>query len=373
MQPDARAAERFFRGILAVCPTASLSHLYLSHWPTEFPSPLSYFVEAGFQGEVVAARASIVEGIRREFPQVKVRLDDHPTGGQVATHLLMELPQGRQAGLNAIDAALANLAADGRLWLFGHRENGIQSVTNSYTEVVTELFKGHMRLLSLGAATSRMVARPGRAVARPDPDGFHELIHEDLRLATLPGVFSWEEVDPASRLLLTAMTEDPGLRVLDWGCGVGLLGVAIAKRWPDSRLVMSDDLWSAVRCAKRSAEWNGVNQRCTVLAEDGIGPKLTGMRFFTIVSNPPLHRGPRTDHRMVRRFIPAALDLLLPGGSLWLVADGRIDFAKLFGGVERCTVEAVVEETPFTVWRLRLLPTIEPPKTSPEPRRGRRR
>lgn len=352
MQPDARAAERFFRGLTEVCPVGNLSHCHLAHWPMDFPSPLLPLVEAGFRGVVVAARMSIVDAVRREFPQLTVHLDDHPSAGENADHLLMELPQGRLAGLNAIRAALAKLPPEGRLWLFGQRESGIETVPRWFEPVSTELFKGHMRLLSLPVNAGLRQERPGRAPAT-DADGFHEWAHEGVRLASLPGVFSWEEPDPASRLLLAALNEDPGLRVLDWGCGVGLLGVTVAKRWPQARVVMSDDLWAAVRCARRSAEWNGVAGRCTVLAEDGIGRELRGRQFDTILSNPPLHRGPRTDHRLVRTFVPAALELLLPGGSLWLVADGRIDFAKMPGVLERCSAEAVAEDERFTVWRLR--------------------
>ncbi|MBF0214995.1 MAG: hypothetical protein HQM00_15770, partial [Magnetococcales bacterium] len=119
MLPDSRSIHRFFSGLAEVCPLPQLSHIHLIHWPTDPPSPLDPLQEGGFHGTVVVARASLADAIRHHHPDLTVILDDHPTAGGQADHLLMELPQGREAARLAIESALAALAPEGRLWLFG--------------------------------------------------------------------------------------------------------------------------------------------------------------------------------------------------------------------------------------------------------------
>lgn len=390
MLPDTRAALRFFDGVPEACPVSRLSHLYLAHWPVEETSPLPAWLEAGFQGVVVAGRVSIARALRQDHPHLNVRLDDRPTAGQKASRVLMELPQGRRCGLLAIADALAATAADpaGGVWVFGTKELGIQTAAKYFTPSATALSRGHMRLFYLpsqavwqdplgrfadpltGAGRPCKVmhepaandlgraADSGSTLQGQDEAGIYELTACGLRLATLPGVFSWEEADPGSELLLdtllsTAMNPGAGAvrsEILDWGCGNGLLGVALARHWPESLVVMSDDQWSAVRCARISARWNGVENRCLVLAEDGIGDQLLGRRFHLIVSNPPLHRGVRTDHTTLKRFLPAAWSLLLPGGQLWMVSSNHMDLAKLAAPLG-AKAEAINQRDHFTVWR----------------------
>ncbi|MBF0295769.1 MAG: methyltransferase [Magnetococcales bacterium] len=351
MHPDSRSISRFFQGLAEVCPVGQLEHFHLIHWPTEPPSPLDPLREAGFRGRVVVARASLADAIRREHPGVELVLDDHPTAGAMAGHILMELPQGRLASSLAIDAALAALRdEESRLWLFGNRESGILAVAKGYTGVETALCKGHLRLLSLSKASRLHPEKSATRSFRPDADGFASLTVSGLRVALRPGIFSWQAIDPATLLLLEAIREHPGRRLLDWGCGSGFLGAALAARYPDLRVVLSDDLVTATNCARRTVEWNGLAERCEVITEDGIGRNLERLRFDVIVTNPPAHRGVRSNHDATLAFLASAAGVLHPGGVLWLVGNRGLDYGALlrprFGQVEERDGDDA-----FTVWR----------------------
>ncbi len=50
-----------------------------------------------------------------------------------------------------------------------------------------------------------------------------------LLIRTQVGVFSWERLDTGTRLLLDAMEVHAGERVLDLGCGYGVLGLVAAR------------------------------------------------------------------------------------------------------------------------------------------------
>lgn len=350
MLPDSRSIQRFFSGLAEVCPIGELSHMHLIHWPAEPPSPLDPLRDAGFRGTVVAARASLADAIRHHHPGLKVKLDDHPAAGESATHLLMELPQGREAARLAIDTALSALAPEGMLWLFGEKESGIRSLSKRYSECETALCKGHLRLHTLTPASHPLPEKGEISPFRPAPDGFAHLEYDGLRIAVLPGIFSWRTIDPATQLLLDAVQDAPGGRVLDWGCGSGVIGAVLAHRFPEIQVTMSDDLVTATRCARRTVEINGLSGRCTILTEDGFGPELGQRTFDAIFTNPPFHRGVRTDHESTLAFLAQANARLTPNGSLWLVGNRFLDYGTLlraqFGQVE----ERDGDES-FTLWR----------------------
>lgn len=346
MIPDARSTLRFFQGALELMPVAELSHLHLLHGSGEFPFPMALFMEQGFQGTVTAARVSILDALRPAFPDVRLLLEDRPTAGESARHVMMEMPQGKEAWIGKVREALASLPPEGRLWIFGAREEGILNVPKNFSDVETVLYKGHLRLVSL-PAHSRFL---GEATEPGEDPFFYFTAPDETRVASLPGLFSWREADPATLLLLERIAEPKGERILDWGCGHGLLGVSLARRWPGKQVLLSDDLWSAVRCARRTAELNGVAERCEVVAENGIGPQLRERRFDAIVSNPPFHRGVRTDHEPTRRFMADSAAVLRTGGTLWLVCNHFLDYGAAMSQ-HLTQVEQVENNGRFAVWR----------------------
>ncbi|MBF0623727.1 MAG: methyltransferase [Magnetococcales bacterium] len=351
MATDQRALERFFQGVADQTPTPAWSHLHLVHWPGDC-SPLVPLTAAGFQGTTLTvARASIVRVARERFPQLGVIPTDHPTAGQPADHVLMELPQGRTATRLTVTAALGQLSPTGALWLFGRRDGGILWAAKRFTGATTVLSRGHLRLLRL-PRDSLFQERPGDPPPPAIPaDGFLPLDVAGLTLATRPGLFSWDSPDPASLLLLAALEDTPPVpRLLDWGCGSGLLGVALARRWPGCRVTMTDDQFSAVACARQSAAWNGVDKRCQIWAEAGIGETLSKHTFDAIVTNPPFHRGVATDRHTTPTFLRAAAQRLAPGGSLWVVGNRFLDYGTRLAQV-LTRVRQVADDGRFTVWQ----------------------
>ncbi|MEO5345130.1 MAG: methyltransferase [Magnetococcus sp. YQC-9] len=351
MLPDSRSIQRFFAGLAEVCPIDQLDHLHLVHWPLDAPSPLDALLDAGFSGSVVVARASLAEAIRQQHPGVRLLLDDHPSAGDSSRNLLMELPQGREAAKLAIETALASLAPEGKLWLFGERESGIRTLAKRFSECETALCKGHLRLHTL-THQSRALPDPGRSTPfKPEADGFAYVKHETLKIAVKPGIFSWRAIDPATLLLLDCLKdESPGERLLDWGCGCGVIGTTLARRFETLRVILSDDLITATDCAKRTVEINQLQERCAVITEDGIGSHLSQQRFDVIVTNPPFHRGLRTDHDATLAFLSAASASLTPGGRLWLVGNRFLDYGALLSE-QLGAIEEIDGDESFTVWR----------------------
>ncbi len=160
-----------------------------------------------------------------------------------------------------------------------------------------------------------------------------------LTQATRPGVFSWEHTDHATRLLLEAMDVRPGDRVLDLGCGAGVLGVAAATI-TNASVVLLDANAESLHCARetvRLAGYGSTPSRVTVLASD-VTDAVDGMQFDLVLSNPPFHQGKAVDMELPAAFIREAWDVLAPGGRLMLVANRRLPYEALirqqFGHVQ---------------------------------------
>ena len=131
-----------------------------------------------------------------------------------------------------------------------------------------------------------------------------------LRFTTDAGVFSRDGLDRGTEILLNALPMLYG-RVLDLGCGWGVVGVALGKRQPKLEIVMTDVNARAVALARRNLAANGV--RAAVVQGDGYA-SVEGT-FDAIVTNPPIRAG----KALIYQLFDDARVRLNPGGSLYVV------------------------------------------------------
>ena len=150
-----------------------------------------------------------------------------------------------------------------------------------------------------------------------------------LRLETAPNLFSPAHADKGTLAMLSLTSFDASDRVLDLGCGVGIVGIYAARC--GAAVWMTDFDSEAVDVAQANCTSNGVS--CTVLQSDGFSEIESGRLFTQILSNPPYH----TDFSVAKRFIEGAFRHLEVGGRLMMVTK-RLDWYKnkligVFGGV----------------------------------------
>ena len=144
-----------------------------------------------------------------------------------------------------------------------------------------------------------------------------------------PGVFAWDRVDAASRLLADMLPVDLQGRVADLGAGWGYLSMQVLARCPK---VTSLDLYEADARALALAGENLSDARVPVSRHWHDVAAGVAERFDAIVCNPPFHalgRGDRPD--IGRAFIAAAAQALKPRGSLWLVANRHLPYEDALG------------------------------------------
>jgi 16S rRNA (guanine1207-N2)-methyltransferase len=152
----------------------------------------------------------------------------------------------------------------------------------------------------------------------------------ELKFETAPGLFSPAKLDQGSLAMLSHIRFEPDDKVLDLGCGYGLIGIYAAKLTGAERVWMSDNDPAAVECAVRNLAFNGVDGAHVVLS-DGVR-QLRETGFTKIVCNPPYH----VDFSVAKHFIEKGFNRLAVGGSMYLVTKRRTWYENklrsIFGG-----------------------------------------
>lgn len=153
----------------------------------------------------------------------------------------------------------------------------------------------------------------------------------DLVLYTNEEVFSPTAVDKGTRAMLSFVEFKEEDKVLDLGCGCGVVGICAAKQIGADKIVMCDVSENAVLLSGRNAEANGV-EAVTIRQSDGL-KEISETGFTLILSNPPYH----TDFAVAKGFIEDGFKKLSIGGRMVMVTK-RLDWyrnklSSVFGGV----------------------------------------
>ena len=142
-------------------------------------------------------------------------------------------------------------------------------------------------------------------------------------------------MDTGTRLLLEALPEEMHGDVLDLGCGWGVIGISIARKWPETRVTMADVNTRALDLSRENAKQNRAGVTC--VESDGMAA-LQGRTFDAVVTNPPIRAGKQVIYKM---FADAA-ESLTPGGALYLVirkqqgAESCVKYLQtIYGSVEK--------------------------------------
>ncbi len=116
----------------------------------------------------------------------------------------------------------------------------------------------------------------------------------DLELVSGAGVFSKGHVDTGTSILFRETTPPGPGRILDLGCGYGVIGLAIAVAVPGAVVTGVDVNERALLLARENAAALGVADRFTAVTPDGVSGT-----FDEIWSNPPIRIGKEAMHAML--------------------------------------------------------------------------
>lgn len=149
------------------------------------------------------------------------------------------------------------------------------------------------------------------------------------------GVFSKNHVDSATELLVKTIYDEVTGKILDVGCGYGVIGITLATNKKVTEVTMIDINHRALELAKRNAIRNKVEEKTKVLESNSF--EQIKEKYDVVVTNPPIRAG----KSVIYQIYADAKEHLLDGGALYIVinkkhgAPSTIKYLEeLFGNVE---------------------------------------
>lgn len=165
------------------------------------------------------------------------------------------------------------------------------------------------------------------------------------------GVFCADRLDIGTRFFLRHLPAPGAGRVVDLGCGNGVVGTAVALADPAAEVLFVDESYQAVASAEATYRANGVPGH----AEFRVGDALTGVAAGSadlVLNNPPFHSHQATTDATARRMFTGARRALRPGGELWVIGNRHLGYhtqlKRLFG-----SCELVASDPKFVVLKAR--------------------
>ncbi len=151
-----------------------------------------------------------------------------------------------------------------------------------------------------------------------------------LHLTTSPSCFSPTRVDRGTLAMLSQVAWGQGKKILDLGCGYGVVGLVAAHYTQPENIYMLDNNPDALLCAQQNIRANqrdGIHVLCSDAYDE-----LQETGFDIILTNPPYH----TDFQVPKKFIEKGFNRLKVGGTFYLVTRRRLWYEKklvsIFGG-----------------------------------------
>jgi 16S rRNA (guanine1207-N2)-methyltransferase len=183
----------------------------------------------------------------------------------------------------------------------------------------------------------------------------------DLDLISGSGVFAQGRLDIGTSVLFRETSPPTGGRILDLGCGYGVIGLAICLAWSrDSRFATSSTSGSltavdvnrrAVLLANENAEVLEVADRFRAVTPEEVP---AGETYDEIWSNPPIRIGKAALHDLLLTWLPR----LAPGGRAVMVVGKNLgaDSLQRWLGEQGYPTERLASTKGFRVLETRAAP-----------------
>lgn len=127
-------------------------------------------------------------------------------------------------------------------------------------------------------------------------------------------LFSTFDIDHGTDVLIRNIAANDPKSILDLGCGYGPIGIVLARKYPNSQVVMVDKDLLAIRYSQLNIVGNNISN-AIALGSVGI-EAVQDKNFDLIVSNIPAKIG---NEAITQEFVLTPFAHLNPNGELWVV------------------------------------------------------
>ncbi|WP_342607584.1 16S rRNA (guanine(1207)-N(2))-methyltransferase RsmC [Vibrio tritonius] len=274
---------------------------------------------------------------------IRCYFDAELTAETSADMILLYWPKAKQEADYLLNMLLAKLGQGTEIVVIGENRSGVKSIE--------KMFAPYGPINKYDSAR-RCSFYWGQCTNQPQPFKLEQWFksyqvtyqERELTIRSLPGVFSHGEFDIGSRLLLDTLPTLHG-KVLDFGCGAGVIGSVMASLNPNIELSMCDISALAIRSSQETLKANGLTGH--VFASDVFSDISEQYRF--LVTNPPFHSGLDTSYSATETLLAQAPQALTQDGELFVVANSFLKYPPIIDrSFGHCEIPAKTSK--FTIY-----------------------
>lgn len=220
--------------------------------------------------------------------------------------------------------------------------------TTLVTSNVLKLFEKYLSNVSTSLAKkkSRLIFAEHQGAVNKEAVSKYPLTidwpEQALSISSHANVFAKEQIDIGGRFLAEHLPEvEENQRIIDLGCGNGLLGLACLKLKNDTNrnanICFVDESFMAVASAKLNVENNFPEQleNCEFKQDDCLSSQVPNSADL-ILCNPPFHQQNTITEHIAKQMFEQSYQTLSRGGRLVVVANRHLPYQgqlkKIFGG-----------------------------------------
>ena len=239
------------------------------------------------------------------------------------------------------------LKQSGKLFLISHMRTG----ATRHIQILDELFETNAKIIGKGGGGYRVIetininTHVHTDISVRNKINF-QIIGLNLCMDTEDGLFSKDDLDIGTRILLENVDLSQYERMLDLGCGWGAIGIVAALANPKGYVVLIDINTRATTVAFDNIKQLRIQDRSKIISTDDI-TNIDG-NFDLILSNPPFH----ANQVILKSLFGVSFQKLITNGLLYVVVEQTyvLKFQKIlkqiFGNV---TVHFEDKNNHFTI------------------------
>jgi 16S rRNA (guanine1207-N2)-methyltransferase len=226
---------------------------------------------------------------------------------------------GKEGTNELLETAGKKTKLKGKIYFIGKTSRGAKNFTQKMKELFgnakTVAVKGGLRLISS--------IKEKETKQQKKEKEFIEFAFKNKKylFESSFGVFSRKKIDEGTKLLLENLKEIKENKILDFGCGIGVIGIITAKENPEKKIYLADSNGKAIKLTEKNIKLNKTNNT-KVIASDGFS--AIKEKFNLILSNPPTHE----KRVFLEEFIKKAKKQLETKGRMIIVLNKKIFIEK---------------------------------------------
>ncbi|WP_019614567.1 16S rRNA (guanine(1207)-N(2))-methyltransferase RsmC [Psychromonas ossibalaenae] len=263
--------------------------------------------------------------LKNKLTSSEVHFTDNYQGDKKFDLLLIFLPKAKQETQYLLANLAPHLQDGAAVILVGEKKCGIKSADS-----LLKPYSSNINIIDSARHCSILFCELNQTVKTFNQTEWIKtytlnINNTELQICSLPGVFSYGELDKGSELLLQNLPEKLTGSLLDFGCGAGVIACYIQKKHPHTEIDLIDVNAYALASAKLSLQQNGLSGN--VYPSDVFSD--VNKKYNLLISNPPFHSGQKTDYVAAETFINQAPANLKSNGRMSIVANKFLRYEPL--------------------------------------------